>query len=58
MSELFWKLRYALIIRRRARLPLRFAWQCAGYGWDSNLDIPWTPSDAVDEELSCWGEWR
>lgn len=56
MTELFWRLRYAFIIRRRATLPIRLAWQCSESGWESNLDVPWTPSDAVMEELSCWGE--
>lgn len=56
MNNLFWRLRYAAIIRRRAALPVRLAWQCSGAGWESNLDMPCTPSEAVDEELSCWGE--
>lgn len=55
VKKLFWRARYALIIRRRVAMPIRFAWQCSGAGWESNEVFPCTPSEAVDEELSCWG---
>lgn len=56
MKAFIWKLQYAIIIRRRAALPWVSAWQTAESAWESWQDMPLSPSDAVDEELSCWTE--
>jgi hypothetical protein len=56
MSELFWKLRYALILRSRTGMRLSFCWDAAGAGWETNQDFAMTPAEAVWEELSCWTE--
>ena len=56
MKAFIWKLQYAIIIRRRASLPWSDAWGIAGAAWESWQDMPLSPSDAVDEELSCWQE--
>ena len=59
MKAFIWKLQYAIIIRRRAALPWVLAWQTAESARESWQDMPLSPlspSDAVDEELSCWTE--
>lgn len=56
MKKLIWKIRFVINIRRRAGLPLLMAWGVADTSWFENLDLPCSPKEAVDEELSCWGE--
>lgn len=63
MSAAFiWRLRAAMLLRRRAALGLLQAWRVAGSlvedqrAYVSAYEWQWdSPSDAVDEELSCWG---
>ncbi len=56
MKAFFWKLQYAINIRRRAELPWLMAWECASTSWEDWKDMPLSPEDAVTEELSCWTE--
>lgn len=56
MKRLFWMLRYALILNARSGLPLRSSWDCAATSWEDLADFPMSPSEAVEEELSCWSD--
>jgi hypothetical protein len=56
MKIFWWKLRFVIIIMFRSMVSWDFAWQIAdswveSFGVDSS-----TPSEAVDDELSCWGD--
>lgn len=57
MSKLLWKLRYALNIGGRTGMRFGLCWDCAETAWtDSDFGRDMTPSEAVDEELACWGD--
>lgn len=56
MYRLFWMARYALILQRLTGMRLRWCWDSAEAAWETNVDFPLSPRDAVLEELSCWSE--
>lgn len=53
---LWWRVRYAYWIWRRCRCSctLSFAWEAAKA--DESYTDDWTPQEAVDSEMSYWGD--
>ncbi|MGV6396946.1 hypothetical protein ACTUVN_002641 [Pseudomonas caspiana] len=63
MKKFIWILRAAIYMRSRVGgwtwRDLTFAWETGAVLWDSAEefgDEPGCPREAVDEELSCWGD--
>lgn len=57
MKKLFWKIKYALEIRRRSKAPWLFAWEAAHIATEDWLEdnwLEWEPEDAANEEMSYW----
>ena len=55
MSELIWKLRYALYMNKVSKCGICFGWYCAGAAVESWPDwIDEHPHDMAWEEMSCW----
>jgi hypothetical protein len=52
MRELIWKTRFAIEMRRVAKLRWKLCWQSAGASYEMEPDCD--PIDAVSEEISCW----
>ena len=56
MKKIWWKLRYTLVMVHLTGMNPFNAWGFAG-SWITSFDIDeCTPSEAVAEELSCWGD--
>lgn len=55
MKIFWWKLRFAVIMMFIAMVPWSLAWMIAD-SYEESFGTDDSPSDAVDNELSCWGE--
>lgn len=55
MKIFWWKLRFAVIIMCKALIPWNIAWMIAD-SYVESFGTDDTPSEAVDNEIECWGE--
>jgi hypothetical protein len=53
--KFWWKLRFAVIMMFIALVPWGVAWMIAD-SYEESFGIDDSPSDAVDNEISCWDE--
>ena len=51
-----WYLDYTFLAMRKVGVGFRFAWSMATAQGSELFDDGYTPADALDEELSYWGD--
>jgi hypothetical protein len=55
VKKIWWKLRFAVIMMFKAMVSWEIAWMVADSYMES-FGTDDSPSEAVDNELSCWGD--